>query len=123
MIREPSYDGEMGYTVRSHEKYTPQVPESHSSMVLAFFVGGAIGAALALLVAPKAGREIRRRLREVSRDVTEKAESYCVEAKEKVSAVVDRGKGVVREGKPVIRAVVDAAREAYEKEKGRLDGN
>ena len=122
MTGESNY-GEMGYTVHSHEKYTPQVPESHSPMLLAFFVGGAIGAALALLVAPKAGREIRRRLREVSRDVTERAESYCVEAKEKVSAAVDKGKGVVREGKPVIRAVVDAAREAYEKEKERLGGS
>ena len=123
MTGEPSYDGEMGYTVRSHEKYTPQVPESHSPMLLAFFVGGAVGAAVALLMAPRAGREIRRRLREVSRDVTERAESYCIEAKEKVSAVVDKGKGVVREGKPVIRAVVDAAKEAYEKEKERRGGN
>ena len=89
------------------------------SVLLPFLVGGVVGAGIALLLAPKAGREIRKDIKE-----------FAGEAKEKVSSTVERGKelyeegksaivGVYEEGKSAIAGAVEAGKTAYMHEKER----
>lgn len=51
------------------------------TILLSFFVGGMIGAGVALLTAPKTGEETRRMIKDLAGDVKEKAEDYMDQAK------------------------------------------
>ena len=54
---------------------------SAGNVLLSFFVGGLIGAGVALLIAPKTGEETRRMIKELAEEVKEKAEAYIDQAK------------------------------------------
>jgi gas vesicle protein len=61
-------------------------------LVIGFFTGGLIGAAIALLYAPKSGRELRADIRERSDDLIEGAEEYLHAAAEKAGEIVSEAK-------------------------------
>ena len=90
-----------------------------NSVLLAFFLGGVVGAGIALLMAPKSGYETREQIKKLADEVKEKAESYLEEAKHKASDVVEKGKELLEKEKTVISAAIDAGKEAFEKEKGK----
>ena len=54
--------------------------------------GGAIGAVLALLYAPKSGRELRNDIRLKADDYLDDAERYITEAKDKAIDLINDGK-------------------------------
>ena len=54
--------------------------------------GGALGAALALLYAPKAGKELRKDIRDKSDEYLDEAEKYIAEAKDKAIDLINEGK-------------------------------
>jgi gas vesicle protein len=54
--------------------------------------GGAIGAALALLYAPKSGRELRGDIKKRTDDLVEDAEEYISTAREKAVELINEGK-------------------------------
>lgn len=54
--------------------------------------GGLIGAALALLYAPKSGRETREDLKRKSRELYDDADAYLGDMKERAAKIVDEGK-------------------------------
>ncbi|MDI6641918.1 MAG: YtxH domain-containing protein [Elusimicrobiota bacterium] len=56
--------------------------------ILAFLLGGIIGACLGILFAPNSGKETRRKLKVLLEDLGEKAEDWIEEGKEKVEDVV-----------------------------------
>jgi gas vesicle protein len=89
-------------------------------MFLSFLLGGVVGAALALLLAPQSGRETRTRIREFTEDMKEQAKDYAEDVKDKVTSSIEKGKGLYEEKKSAITKAVDAGKEAYEKEKERL---
>ncbi len=91
-----------------------------SSLFLSFLLGGLMGAGVALLLAPKSGRETRQRIRDLADEVKMKTEDYVEQTKGKMSAAVEKGKGFVQEKKSIITSAVEAGKEAYEKEKERL---
>jgi gas vesicle protein len=93
---------------------------SAGCVLLSFVVGGLMGAGVALLVAPKSGRETRQQLKELAEDVKEKAEGYIEQMKEQVSTVVEKGKDLLEEQKSILVSAVEAGKEAYEKEKEKL---
>jgi gas vesicle protein len=86
------------------------------SVLLAFVLGGMVGAGVALLLAPQSGIETRRKIKELADDVKEKATDYAGTAKEKVASTVDLAKGLYEEKKSAVAAAVEAGKEAYEKE-------
>ena len=55
-------------------------------------IGGAVGAAIALLFAPKSGRELRQDLAERSGDLYEKAGAFAEEQSRKMGEYVNEGK-------------------------------
>ena len=90
---------------------------SGGKVVCSFFVGGLIGAGVALLIAPKAGEETRRMIKELAGEVKEKAEDYIDRAKGTATAYVEKGKDFIEKEKSVITKTVEAGKEAYKKEK------
>jgi gas vesicle protein len=72
---------------------------STGSILVAFAIGAAAGAAVALLFAPASGEETRRQLAQKAREGRDKAVDLAREGREfvdrqreKVSTVIDRGR-------------------------------
>ncbi len=61
-------------------------------LLIGFFTGGLIGAALALLYAPKSGKELREDLRQSTDKILEDAEHYLDTAKKKATELINDGK-------------------------------
>ncbi len=93
---------------------------STGSMLLSFVLGGVVGAAVALLLAPQSGRETRQRIRNFTDDVKDRAKEYAGGMREKVTSSYVRGKDFLEDKKSAITKAVEAGKEAYEKEKEKL---
>ncbi len=52
--------------------------------IFSFLVGGAVGAGLALLLAPQSGKKTRRQIREIAEDLSEQASGYAERVKKTV---------------------------------------
>ncbi len=73
-----------------------QEQTNYKSFMLGALIGGAIGAATALLFAPKSGRELRRDIADTSTDIYDKASDYISNAvqdgKYKAQSIIDSAK-------------------------------
>jgi gas vesicle protein len=116
MAAEDSY-GEEGYTVAGKDRYIARKLGRRFFFPLAFIMGGALGAAAAMFLAPYAGPRTREKIRDMSQEMTEKAEACFAGAKEAMSAAADLGKELVQESKPLFRRALDAGKEAYDRER------
>ena len=90
------------------------------SVVSSFFLGGLIGAGIALLVAPATGRETREQIRGFAGNVKGKADDYYDQIKEAVTSTLENGKGLIEEKKRLITNAVQAGIDAYEKKKEEM---
>ncbi|HET8647702.1 MAG TPA: YtxH domain-containing protein [Vicinamibacteria bacterium] len=97
---------------------------SGGSSFLAFLLGGLTGAAVALLYAPRTGRETREMLNEKLREGGERSKDLREQAREKSRAFMeeagdymDRGREVVEDRKGRLAAAFEAGRQAYRDEK------
>ena len=79
---------------------------SAGNTLLAFAVGAAVGAVIALLFAPAAGEETRRKIREKAKDGRDRAADLAREGRDflnrqrdNVQAAVERGKEVFEQEK------------------------
>jgi gas vesicle protein len=52
-----------------------------------FAAGVAAGAAVVLLLAPESGKEAREHLKDLAKDVKERAQEFCEQVKDKVESV------------------------------------
>jgi gas vesicle protein len=77
------------------------------AVVMAFVLGAAAGAAVALLMTPATGEEMRRTLGEKAREARERAEEAARQGRE----FVDRSRGTVT-------SAIERGREAYEQARG-----
>jgi gas vesicle protein len=93
---------------------------SLATVVVSFLAGAAIGSGLALLFAPKTGREVREQIRDMTEDAVDKIKEYAKDAQEKIKSTYECGKDVVMEKKSIISSAIEAGKEAMEKEKERL---
>src|SRR4030042_395498 len=93
---------------------------STGSIILAFLIGGLVGAGVALLLAPQPGKETKQKIKELTEEAKEKLTQYAEEVKSKVTSTVEKGKGLVEEKKSLITTAVEAGKEAYAKEKEKL---
>jgi gas vesicle protein len=93
---------------------------SAGSLILGFFIGGLVGAGVALLLAPQPGRETRQKIKELADEAKEKAAKYSEELKGQVTSTVGKGKEIIEEKKSLVTAAVEAGKEAYQKEKEKL---
>ena len=99
---------------------------SASGVVMSFLVGALTGAALAILFAPRSGRETREllgeKLREGAergRDLKDRVVARSRHLAEEAGEYVDRQREVLKESRDRLAAAVEAGREVYRGEKER----
>lgn len=97
-----------------------------AGIILSFLVGGLTGAALAILFAPRSGRETRdllgERLKEGAdrgREVRDKVTSRSRELLDEAGEYVDHQKETVERHKDRLTAAVEAGRQAYREERAK----
>lgn len=90
---------------------------SSASWLLSFVLGGLVGAAVAMLWAPKSGRQTRDQIKDMAQDAKEKAEDYYGQMREKVSTAMQKGSEVFQQKKSEMQETVEKGKEAYEKAK------
>lgn len=114
---------------------------SSSVAVISFLTGTLIGAGIALLVAPKTGKETREMLKDYGAEMKEKASDLPGSLKEHTEEAIDQGKGLIQSGKDMISqgteivshgteyldekkhalsSAIDAGKEAMQQEKEKL---
>ena len=79
-----------------------------SSILVPFFIGSLVGAVVALLLAPKSGKEMRSDLK-----------NYALRATDTLATAIDESKKIYQEGKSVIASAIDAGKVAFREEKER----
>lgn len=98
-----------------------------SGIILSFLLGGLTGAALAILFAPRSGRETREMLSEKLKDQAERGRELRQRAAQKgreiiedASDYVDRTRETLERRKERVAAAVEAGRQAYREEKEKM---
>jgi gas vesicle protein len=77
-----------------------------NSILMPFLVGGVVGAGVALLLAPKPGKEVR-----------EDIKRFATSTKDRVTLAIDKGKELYDEGKTAVANAIEAGKTAYIQEK------
>ena len=93
---------------------------SASTVLVSFLAGAALGAGLALLYAPRSGREMRDQIGDLTDDAVDKIKEYAKEAQDKIKATLEEGKETIMEKKSILSSAIEAGREAILKEKDKL---
>jgi gas vesicle protein len=88
-----------------------------------FFLGALAGAAAALVLAPKTGRETRDLLTEQGAEVWRRAQEMAGTAQNRAGEAVDKGRDYMQEQAERLRSAFDAGRSAMREEmdKGGTD--
>jgi len=93
---------------------------SAGTVLVSFVAGAALGAGLALLYAPKSGREMRESVADLTEDALDKIKEYAKEAQDKIKSALEDGKETIVEKKSILASAIEAGREAINREKDRL---
>ncbi|HIJ90805.1 MAG: YtxH domain-containing protein [Desulfobulbaceae bacterium] len=88
--------------------------DNSSTAVLAFLAGTVVGAAIALLTAPKTGQETRELLADYGADLKEKAKTFPDDFKEYKETALERSKDMIARGKELINRGTDLAAQGKE---------
>ena len=89
---------------------------SVGSFFSGFLIGGLVGAAAALLLAPQSGEESRNQIREKGVELKEKAETTYVDLQEKVDTAVADLRSRVDELSSKVDQIIVQGREAFSRE-------
>jgi gas vesicle protein len=93
--------------------------EESGSKVSYFLVGLGIGALMGILFAPKSGEETREELTRRAEQGREFAQRKARELRERADDILERGQDVVSTQRERITNVIDAGKEAYQREKSK----
>jgi gas vesicle protein len=98
-----------------------------SGIILSFLVGGLTGAALAILFAPRSGKETRdilggkiREGAERTRDLRDRAAAKGREIVDDATGYVDKQRETLERKKDRLAAALEAGRQAYRDEKEKM---
>ncbi len=81
---------------------------SETSFVVPFLVGGLVGAGVALLLAPKSGRELRSDIRQLASTT-----------RENVTSTIEKGREFYDEASSAVKGAVEAGKMAYIQERDK----
>ena len=82
-----------------------------------FLIGGAIGAVLGILYAPKSGKETRDDIYKTKDELFAKAKDEYEQAVRKMSELAERGKETVQDSRSRLKKAVESGIEAYKDER------
>jgi gas vesicle protein len=94
------------------------------SILVPFLVGGFVGAGIALLLAPKSGKELRKDIEGFAADTrgrivttVEKGkgliEDIAADTRDKIVTTVEKGKELYVEGTEAVKHAIEAGKSAY----------
>jgi len=83
--------------------------ESGGGFVFGLLCGAALGAAVGLMFAPKAGSELRQKLYDSTGDIRQKAYDAYGQAQQTVNDYVSKGKDAVDRGKQAFNSARESA--------------
>jgi gas vesicle protein len=89
------------------------VKHMNSNEFTFFGIGAALGAAAAILLAPKSGPETRKFLRSKTEEGTDYLASRASDARDTASQAINRGKKVIKQNADNLSAAVDAGMQTY----------
>jgi gas vesicle protein len=84
---------------------------------LFFVLGAFIGAAIALLLAPRSGEETRKLIASKARESADFMASRTRGVAEKTASYIDKGKEVLQQQRDQLTAALEAGKQAYREEK------
>lgn len=93
---------------------------SSGAMAVAFLLGGAVGAGLAVLLTPKSGPETRERIRRKADAMYGETVRIADDVREKAGDLLEKGKELVEQKKAILESAMEAGKEAMSQEKERL---
>ena len=112
------------------------MPQNNSvkGFLIGFLAGGAIGTLVALLTAPKSGKELRGDIKQKSEEYFDEAERYLADAKNKASELINDAKSksqdilnaagrVFKDAKVKTTDVLNSGKEKIETETKRLESS
>ncbi len=79
------------------------------SMLVPFLVGGLVGAGVAFLLAPKAGKELRKDIKDLA-----------IDTREMITSAIDKGKNLYEGSKSAVKTAIDAGKTAYIEERDKV---
>lgn len=86
---------------------------------LFFVLGAFIGAATALLLAPRSGEETRKLIASKAREGAEFMANRTRNVTEKASSYIDKGKEILQQQRDQLSAAIEAGKTAYREEKDK----
>lgn len=92
---------------------------SMGCVFMAFIMGAAIGGGLALLTAPRSGKETRDRIRDMADDARSKVQDAAREAEVRIKEAIDEGKEALIERRDMVKSAIEAGKEAMAAEKAK----
>ncbi len=96
-------------------------------LIVGFLAGTIVGAVLALLYAPKSGREFRRDIKEKSAELIGSAEEYLARARSKAVDIVNEGKrrseSVINDARKQAESLMSDAERIIADAKGKAQGD
>jgi gas vesicle protein len=93
--------------------------ENGGSKVGAFLFGLGIGAIVALLFAPRSGKETRDMIVEKAEEGRDFVKTKTEEIRKQAEDAVEKGKDLVSKQKELLSAALEAGKQAYQDEKAK----
>jgi gas vesicle protein len=105
--------------------------DDYKKIAGAFLLGGVIGAAVALLYAPKSGRDTRKDIARTARrvrretghiveDAVDSINDFAVDVRDKVTDIIEKGKDLSESAKKEVIRNLEQGQKSIEKQKKRI---
>jgi gas vesicle protein len=94
--------------MKEEVKNEPPVEMNNGSILVPFLVGGVVGAGIALLLAPKSGKELRGDIK-----------GLAASTKNSVVTAIDGTKKLYDESRTAVKTAIDAGTAAYVEERDK----
>ena len=91
--------------------------EKSGASVGFFLVGLGIGAVIALLLAPRSGKETRDMIAQKAEEGRDYVKTKSEEIRKQAEDAVEKGKDLVNKQKDLLSAALEAGKQAYQEEK------
>ncbi|HEX9019874.1 MAG TPA: YtxH domain-containing protein [Nitrospirota bacterium] len=90
------------------EELEKEKMDGSGSFVVPFLMGGLVGAGIALMLAPKSGKELRKDIKDLTSDT-----------REAIASTIDKGKELYEGSRAAVKDAIDAGKSAYVEERDR----